>query len=344
MGSIMDRVENAGAAAPIASPTVPLKSDGSPDWELISEESHCPLCDYQLRGLVEPRCPECGYRFEWPNLLDPSLRLHPYLFEHHPENNFRSFVRTNLSGWLPRRFWNSLSPVQTSRPKRLILYWVLSICALPLLAFLLLGLVTNDYTSNMRGIQVSMKSLMQRPANAGELSKVIKTYGSLQQYLDAVYPTKPTKVLTNLLQTREILTPLILLILLPISWPWITFLSLMIYQVSMRRARIKPIHVLRCTIYSADIVIAIVIGEMIWILTKATVFGFGVGLMRWDKILLTCTVSTIAALAIVSFIRLLVAYQYYLKMKHSILAVTASQIIIVLMGANIWLTIILWNS
>ena len=50
-----------------------------------AETLHCPLCEYNLRGLSEPRCPECGYRFEWAELRDPSRRLHPYLFEHHPE-------------------------------------------------------------------------------------------------------------------------------------------------------------------------------------------------------------------------------------------------------------------
>lgn len=31
-------------------------------------QCHCPVCDYDLRGTVEPRCPECGETFagkEW---------------------------------------------------------------------------------------------------------------------------------------------------------------------------------------------------------------------------------------------------------------------------------------
>jgi hypothetical protein len=27
------------------------------------------------RGLAEPRCPECGYWFEWADLRDPAKRL-----------------------------------------------------------------------------------------------------------------------------------------------------------------------------------------------------------------------------------------------------------------------------
>ena len=86
----------------------------------------CPMCDYDLRGQPEPRCPECGYRFEWPQLPDPALKRHPYLFEHHPRRNVRSFVRTLLGGVLPRRFWRSLRPSQPSAPRRLVLYWVLA--------------------------------------------------------------------------------------------------------------------------------------------------------------------------------------------------------------------------
>ena len=34
------------------------------DWSTITENIECPLCLYNLRGLTEPRCPECGYQFQ----------------------------------------------------------------------------------------------------------------------------------------------------------------------------------------------------------------------------------------------------------------------------------------
>src|SRR5215813_4087013 len=89
---------------------LPLEQLGTPPG--VDEENlSCPLCGYDLRGLSAPRCPECGSRFEWAELRDPTKKLHPYLFEHHPEKNFISFVRTLLGGVAPWRFWRMLLPV-----------------------------------------------------------------------------------------------------------------------------------------------------------------------------------------------------------------------------------------
>src|SRR5437588_13128653 len=97
-----------------------------PDWATCDEQIVCPLCEYDLRGLSEPTCPECGYRFVWPDLLDPARRRHPYLFEHHPNHNVWSFRKTILGTLRPRRFWTSLVASQPSRPRRLVLYWLVA--------------------------------------------------------------------------------------------------------------------------------------------------------------------------------------------------------------------------
>jgi DNA-directed RNA polymerase subunit RPC12/RpoP len=51
----------------------------SPDRDTFGSDVACPLCGYDLRALTEPRCPECGYAFTWPDLVDPARRPHPYL-------------------------------------------------------------------------------------------------------------------------------------------------------------------------------------------------------------------------------------------------------------------------
>ena len=106
-----------------------LQTADQPDWSRIDKQIHCLMCGYNLRGLTEPRCPECGCTFTWPEMLDPSLRVHPYLFEHHPERNVRSFCQTAIGGWRPHRFWTRLDVLQPSRPRRLVLYWFIAACA-----------------------------------------------------------------------------------------------------------------------------------------------------------------------------------------------------------------------
>src|SRR5439155_6066601 len=95
-----------------------------PDWQTLQHDIVCPLCGYNLRGLSEPICPECGYRFEWRVILDDSLKLHPYLFEHHPERDVSSFADTLIATLSPRRFWAKLHPVQTLSRRRLLIYWI----------------------------------------------------------------------------------------------------------------------------------------------------------------------------------------------------------------------------
>src|SRR5882724_6811288 len=38
--------------------SAPTLEGGTPDWAASSDEIECPMCDYNLRGLTEPRCPE----------------------------------------------------------------------------------------------------------------------------------------------------------------------------------------------------------------------------------------------------------------------------------------------
>src|SRR5688500_14282446 len=108
------------AAAAAVGPAIAPPPVDTPE---ARDELDCPLCGYSLRGLSaavpeSPRCPECGYRFQWPELLAARQYLHPYLFEQHPERNVRSFLRTLFGGLRPRRFWASLHAAHAVRPRR----------------------------------------------------------------------------------------------------------------------------------------------------------------------------------------------------------------------------------
>lgn len=91
-----------------------------------TDDLRCPLCQYSLRGLIEPRCPECGFAFQWQELIDAEKNRHPYLFEHQSRRNLWSLWKTFWRDCRPRRFWRELSPAQRIHPRRLMVYWVLS--------------------------------------------------------------------------------------------------------------------------------------------------------------------------------------------------------------------------
>src|SRR5687767_5495541 len=169
------------------------------------EQLLCPLCDYDLRAQVEPRCPECGYTFDFDELRDPARRLHKYLFEHHPERNIGSFVETFRAGWRPGTFWRTLYPAQPSNLRRLILYQLV-VTAVCLLLPIAVAVLMFTYRS-WRAQKLSAWEAIARYDPPGQVALVW-----LQLTL----------------------------------WPWLTFAALMVFQATIRRARIKPAHLLRC--------------------------------------------------------------------------------------------------
>jgi hypothetical protein len=200
----------------------------APDWATIQEDVHCPLCKYNLRGLIEPRCPECGYRFTWPQVLHPHRREHPYLFEHHPERNLWSFIRTVTGGLLPRRFWNELHPAQPSNVFRLAIYFLILVvfAAMPLVVTAMIGVPETGL-----GIQIVFRS----------------PWGFVPPP-----PTLQIQSLANSDWRAYIVGCTVLVMSLPLLS---TVFLIILFEVSMARRSVSPVHVFRCVVYSYDIVV-----------------------------------------------------------------------------------------
>jgi len=118
--------------------------DAPPDWAALDRDVLCPLCEYNLRGLIEPRCPECGHQFIWAEVLDPK-RSHPWLFEHRDRRRIRAFFHTFAVSMLPRRFWSAVRPTHVPNGRRIMFYWLASSSAAGLM--IVLGLLdwVRDY-------------------------------------------------------------------------------------------------------------------------------------------------------------------------------------------------------
>lgn len=278
----------------------------------------CPLCEYDLRAQVEPRCPECGYAFEWAELRDPARRLHPWLFEHHPERNVGSFFRTFLAGQRPRQFWRDLYPTQLSNLRRLLLYGavVALLSAAPLVAILAWGLwETNSQTLAARG-RAAISFAQSQPPWADK-------YGSLEVFLDTYFPLLPDpRAVGNTLTSpsfRDCTGYLGFLL----AWPWLTLAALMVFQISMRRAKVRPGHVLRCVIYAADILLLpalIVVAGFV-----PSLLGSSRGSLAWFLTHEVTLERLVPLVLLVLCYRLWIAYRRYLRFEHALLTVLASQ-------------------
>jgi hypothetical protein len=156
---------------------------------------------------------------------------------------------------------------------------------------------------------------------------------SSSSILDRVYPLPPQLEFFHRLLLHSVLVQAMTsLALAYIAWAWIAFATMMIFQISLRRAKIKPAHVLRCTIYSGDCGVALI---------AAIVF---VGLIALRQIIVFLPMFPIRQLAWwtallvlwggITF-RLICAYQLYLRFPRASAVVISVQVIFFLLMAEV---------
>jgi hypothetical protein len=238
----------------------------APDWTSLKREICCPLCDYNLRGLTEPRCPECGHQSSWEELLS-ELNKHEWLFEHQRKRRARSLLRTFYNSQYPRRFWRAVRPTDEPVVRRLLMYWaILSSLAAMLLVFRPVAPVVHVYYAAYTSRQRAAHWIATH-ANDPLAKARLATAGSLQAYLDTYLPYPP---LVQVWQApgnfyyksgapSEVFTIFLASI---VAWPWLTILALQIFRQTLRRSRIKFAHVARCAIYAADVGLLLIIPFM----------------------------------------------------------------------------------
>jgi hypothetical protein len=311
---------------------------GAPSWDRITEDIRCPLCDYNLRGLPEPRCPECGFRFEWPDLLDPARRIHPFVFEHHPERGAWSFTRTLWAGLNPTKFWRSLHPAQPARPRRLVAYLILVASGLLAVNAVHVGTQIVGTASGLRGFRGMLQARLANPDTGPKLAQALKTrYGSVSAGLDAMAPPVLSaafaKELVAALRRDQLISLLSAVYLL---WAPLTLAALLVFRWSMRKARIGPVHVLRCTVYSFDVTVWVSLAyALVATVMAATTMSFTIARDLFDL----WVVSVGCALLWMTY-RLYVAYKVYLQFDRPFATALASQTIVLLTGINLMLLLV----
>jgi hypothetical protein len=303
----------------------------APDWN-DAVELACPLCAYSLRGLTDPRCPECGFAFTWAELLDAKRDQHPWLFEHGRGWSGRRFVGTWARAALPWRFWRAVTPANPVRVGRLLAYWLLA--SLPLVAILFARLPGQVLRLASRNMDVRERLARSTPAGT-----------AARQTLDGLFPAPWSFAFAgqaaHLTAVRLEATQLAA-VGVAVAWPWLSLAALLLFQASMRRAQVRPAHVLRAAVYGCDfgllmaLFAAVVYSPVTWTQTagigtwpRSQTIGAMVPSGPFTPRAMPPVLVTTACAAAAT-VRLWTAYGRYLRFHRPFLTVLAAQIIALL--------------
>jgi hypothetical protein len=305
-------------------------ADAPPDWATLQREILCPLCDYNLRGLTEPRCPECGYRFTWAGLQDDLRNQQEWFFEHQKRRPIRSLVKTWVVSLRPRRFWTLVQPTNPPHLRRLLLYW-LTVAAL--LVALGPGFGIPRLVGNYREIARRRQDILGyfQPSALVDpqwRSMMLAKYGSAQAAAEALNPWLwPWQFDVNqgFRESSESMIARELTIVL-LCWPWLILLTMIIFRQTLRQARIKTSHLLRCAIYASDVAPLIFI-PAVYTLGALVSFYF-----PWSVVIFEPSAIIIfGAIYFILCYRLTVAYRYYLNFPHALATCIATQLVAILL-------------
>lgn len=273
------------------------------EWDNIDHEVACPRCDYNLRGLAEPRCPECGHQFKWSDVLRLKRFPRVFLYEYAAPSDVLRLLQTFLLSLLPRQFWQRVTPLMPVVARRLVLFWWM-------------GTVLFGLT--------------------------VLAAAWVQTYRDPPPPAFVFfRTLDNPLYNLSLgnawggrgLQVLVLLSLL-VVWPWFTTACFWLFRVSLRRADIRLAHWFRCVVYSGDIIW--IVGAVVLVLTFIEIDQPMPGVLKWisKRTLLEGDGLTVVAgllcLEVILTYRLVIAARMYLAIQHASLLAIASQVIFTL--------------
>jgi|GEM_PF-2217883 len=206
-----------------------LLVNGVPAWDAFDDDIPCPLCDYNMRLLPSPRCPECGGQYTWPDLLDPVLGRHPFLFEYHERRSGWSFFRTLTTGMLPLFFWRSVKPTHRVVDERLRGYfWIVLALGLALHFIASVLFPLSDYFAEELMIALGNKT------RRGAWGAGFSFYSRYYRFGDSDDGGAAWSIICSLL------------------WLFVTYFSLQIFQTTLSRAKIKNAHLMRVCIYCGD--------------------------------------------------------------------------------------------
>ena len=227
--------------------------------------------------------------------------------------------------------WSSLRPSQPSRPGRLLAYWLVASLLVPLGYAGVFARTcywyAEEHNKERARMLASATSFYRTYARMGRLRPNTNGAPTAQAYVDTIAPPPGTPdyfaYVFRLYYEREFGQHLDA-VLISLAWPWLTLATLLLFQASMRRAKVKPVHMLRCALYTGD--------AAPWLLAAALlvvpplVYHFDLRRYMGHR----DAVVSAALFAAVTAWRLAAAYRNYLRIDHPAATAVASQVIVLL--------------
>lgn len=208
---------------------------------------------------LDGTCTECGYQFQWRELLGPTLVLPRWCVEsRQPLRSWpRQFIATAFRSWIPNLLWRRLQAFHIIQRHRLTAWlttWMLVIVLVTLTCNGVLAIAIYNEHSTMRfgwGPGTAVKTT----PNASFLECVLQSMflpfkstsmGGVAFPNGAFAGTLPSPRSLLQMQWRGPSVPLAPALLIVPACCALTFAAL---PVSRRRAKVRSIHILRAAIY-----------------------------------------------------------------------------------------------
>ncbi|MDB5326371.1 MAG: hypothetical protein JWM57_1940 [Phycisphaerales bacterium] len=287
-----------------------------------AEDLHCPVCDYSLRALPEPRCPECGYAFEWAELAEQARRKKLWFYEH--AGTFKSHLQTRWKSFWLFPFWREIHAYSDANRDRLSTYRFvtgalagISILFSPILIELVFFL--NEY----------VRMCIKRASYGSPGSTSITYYvppprPSFLSFLERWWEWSGNWFREFGDQERVMIryelgmAVLVLLVTIGSSLYW------KILSTSMRMAGARPIHLSRINTYVGDVLpISVVMLALMFCLRMSSSYGFGSSPSFYLRPITEVNELMIVAVVTPGIVFLPLAFRFgwalhrYLRLRHS---------------------------
>lgn len=211
----------------------------------------CPRCGYDQQGAVaawhaDPAaesaacpltgtCSECGFVFEWPDLLIPERTQCPGLFEHVRgfDARFAAWWRNTLWMIFPAIFWSRVKMHHVVRPRRILL---------PIAIALVLFLLERIMLAFLVGTAL-VSSSPRSPISPGPLDE-LNWYGMNEWHIAGLFPFFRSTGWG--IESTDFGGLLAAIIAAALMWP----LLLVVLPQTRAQAKVRLAHVQRAFLYS----------------------------------------------------------------------------------------------